>query len=384
MIASDDSVPLPRRRPRSRSWRGLLEGRAVRLVLMASVPIAIAIVGGYLYLFGARYVSTDDAYVKADKVTLSADVAGRVTEINVQDNEPVKKGQALFKLDDRPYRYALEKATANLAATRLQIEALRASYRQKQADLQAAEDTVAYQQKQFERNKALVAANAVSTAIFDAARHDLQTAQQGVAAMQQQIANILASLGGNPEIPTDQHPLVLQAQAQVDQAALDLSHATVYAPMDGIVSKVDNLQVGQYLSIGTSAFSLVSNRVWIEANFKETELTHMRAGDTATVTVDTYPGHSFEARVQSLSPGTGSEFSVLPAQNATGNWVKVTQRLPVRLMIENPDGELPLHTGMSADVEVDTKYQSPTLALIERAVAGEKDRKSTRLNSSHH
>ena len=209
---------------------------------MASVPIAIAIVGGYLYLFGARYVSTDDAYVKADKVTLSADVAGRVTEINVQDNEPVKKGQALFKLDDRPYRYALEKATANLAATRLQIEALRASYRQKQADLQAAEDTVAYQQKQFERNKALVAANAVSTAIFDAARHDLQTAQQGVAAMQQQIANILASLGGNPEIPTDQHPLVLQAQAQVDQAALDLSHATVYAPMDGIVSKVDNLQ----------------------------------------------------------------------------------------------------------------------------------------------
>jgi membrane fusion protein, multidrug efflux system len=372
MTASDDSVPIPRRRRRASAWRGLLQTRAVRLLLMASVPIAIVVVGGYFYVFGARYVSTDDAYVKADKVTLSADVAGRVTEIAVQDNEPVKKGQTLFKLDDRPYRYALEKAVANLAATRLQIEALRASYRQKQADLQATEDTVAYQQKQFERNKALVAANAVSTAVFDAARHDLQTAQQAVSAMQQQIANILASLGGNPDIATDQHPLVLQAQAQVDQATLDLAHATIYAPMDGVVSKVDSLQVGQYLSVGTTAFSLISNRVWIEANFKETDLTHMRAGDTATVSVDTYPGHEFQARVQSVSPGTGSEFSILPAQNATGNWVKVTQRVPVRLVIDNPDPDLPLHTGMSADVEVDTKYQSPTLALIERAVAGEK------------
>jgi len=165
---------------------------------------------------------------------------------------------------------------------------------------------------------------------------------------------------------------VLQVQSQVDQATLDLAHAVVYAPMDGVVSKVDSLQVGQYLSVGTTAFSLISNRVWIEANFKETDLTHMRAGDTATVSVDTYPGHEFEARVQSLSPGTGSEFSILPAQNATGNWVKVTQRVPVRLVIDNPDPDLPLHTGMSADVEVDTKYQSPTLALIERAVAGEK------------
>ncbi|HTZ76917.1 MAG TPA: HlyD family secretion protein, partial [Stellaceae bacterium] len=365
MTASNEAAHIASGRRRARSRRGLLEGRSVRLLLMASVPVAVVLVAGYLYLFGGRYVSTDDAYVKADKVTLSADVAGRVTAIDVHDNEPVKRGQVLFQLDDRPYRYALEKANANLAATRLQIEALRASYRQKQADLQAAQDTLAYEQKELERNKALAAAHAVSAAALDSAQHQQQMARQSMAATQQQIANILASLGGNPDIPTDQHPLVLQAQAAVDQAQLDLSHASVYAPMDGTVSKVDTLQVGEYLTVGAPAFSLISNRVWIEANFKETDLAHMHPGDTATVTVDTYPDHSFEARVESLSPGTGAEFSVLPPQNATGNWVKVTQRLPVRLAIENADGSLPLHTGMSADVEVDTKYRNHTLALIE-------------------
>ena len=372
MTASDETADIPRGRRRARGRRHLLQGRAVRWLLMGIVPLAVALVGGYFYLFGGRYVATDDAYVKADKVTLSADVAGRVTGIDVHDNEAVKRGQVLFTLDDRPYRYALEKANANLAATRLQIEALRASYRQKQADLQAAQDTLAYQQKELERNKALAAAHAVSAAALDSAQHDQQTARQSLAAMQQQIANILASLGGNADIPTDQHPLVLQAQAAVDQAQLDLSHATVYAPMDGTVSKVDSLQVGQYLTVGAPAFSLVSNRVWIEANFKETDLAHMRAGDSATVTVDTYPGHSFEARVESLSPGTGAEFAVLPAQNATGNWVKVTQRVPVRLVIEHPDPDLALHMGMSADVEVDTKHESHTLVLIEHALADEK------------
>jgi len=365
------SVPVGRRRAR-RGWRELLGLRLVRVFLMLSVPIAIAIAGGYYYVLSGRYVSTDDAYVKSDKVMLSTDVAGRVAEVDVHENDLVKAGQVLFRLDDQPYRYVLDQAQARLAAQRLQIDGLRASYREKLADLKSRQDTVAFMQRQYDRNKSLAAKDFVPQAQFDASHHDLQTAEQAVASMQEQIANILASLGGNPDAPTDQHPLVLQAAAQVAQAQLDLQHATIKAPTDGIVSKVDSLQVGQYLSVGAPAFALLSTHVWVEANFKETDLTHMRAGDTAEISVDTYPGQSFEARVDSISPGTGAEFSVLPPQNATGNWIKVTQRVPVRMEIVETDPGMPLRSGMSATVEVDTKYRNSALTLFEHAFARDK------------
>jgi len=363
------------RRPRGThgiAWQALLRTRIARFFLMLSLPVVIAVAGVYFYLFSGRYVSTDDAYVKASMATLSTDVAGRVVEIDVHDNDAVKQGQILFHLDDRPYRYALDLANAKLTEAQFQIEGLRASYRQKLADLQAAQDTLSYQQKQFERAQSLVASNAVSQSAFDAARNGRQMAVQTVTATQEQIANILAMLGGNPDLATEQQPLVQQAQAQVDQATLDLSHTIVLAPSDGIVSKVDRLQVGQYLNIGTPAFALVSTSVWVEANFKETDLTHMRPGNKASVTLDAYPGHSFEAEVQSVSPGTGAEFSILPAQNATGNWVKVTQRVPVRVTITNADPDLPLAAGMSADVEVDTGYRRRAVSFIEHNVAAEK------------
>ncbi len=352
-------------------WQQSLRRGALRYALMALVPIALVLLAGYWYLTAGRYASTDDAYVQADITTLSADVAGRVVAVAVHDNEPVKAGQVLFRLDDQPYRIAVERAKAQLAAARMQVEGFRATYRQRQADLKQAQDTLAYMQREFDRQQQLLATHVTPQSKFDEARHNLDMARQQVAADEQQIANALANLDGNPEVATDQHPLVQQAQAQLDQAALDLSHTVVVAPSDGIVTKVDKLPVGEYLNAAARAFSLVStSHVWIEANFKETDLTHMRPGQEATVDIDTYPDRSFTARVESIGAGTGSEFSVLPPQNATGNWVKVVQRIPVRLVIEDGDASHPLRAGMNANVEVDTGYRSPLLVSLESAFAG--------------
>ena len=363
-------TPQPEPSPQGRSWRAVLRRKSTRRILMWGVPLLIVLFGAYSYLTGGRYIATDDAYVKAGMVTVSTDVAGRVTEIAVRDNQRVRKGDVLFRIDDRPYRYALEKAEANLAQSRLQIEQLRASYRQKQSELQAAKDTLDFQSRQFERSRALVGNKTVSQATFDQARQAVQTAWQNVAALEHQIAGILASLGGDANIATNLHPVVRQAQAQADQAKLDLERAVVRAPVDGIASRVESLQVGQYLNVGAAAFALVSTQTWIEANFKETELTHMAPGNAATVTVDTYPGKTFAARIESIGAATGSEFSILPPQNATGNWVKVTQRMPVRIVILDPDPAQPLRAGMSVTVEVDTQYRRPALAVIENAFAG--------------
>ena len=332
----------------------------LRIVLMASIPLVLIAIAAYLYLTAGRSASTDDAYVQADKIVVSSDVSARVVAVEVKDNQPVKTGQVLIKLDDSNYKIALFKAQANLAATKLQIDGLRATYKQREADLKAAQDTLAYMQREADRQAQLLTTHITSQQKYDEARHNLDAARGQFSAAQQQLANVLASLGGKPDIPTDQHPLVLQAQAQVDQAALDLSHTVIRASADGYVALVNRLPVGQYLSAATPAFNLVTtDRAWIEANFKETDLTRMRPGQNADCDIDTYPDRSFRAHVDSISAGTGSEFSVLPAQNSTGNWVKIVQRVPVRLAIDNPDPNYPLRAGMSATCTVDTRTLPP-------------------------
>jgi membrane fusion protein, multidrug efflux system len=335
-----------------------------RIVMMLSVPVLLVAIAGYWYLSAGRYAETDDAFVQADVVSVSADVGGRVTAVGVTDNEPVKQGQFLLQLYQVNYKIALDHAEAQLAAAKLQVDGLRATYREKLADLKQAQDTMAYQQREFDRQQQLLAEHVASQSAFDAARHNLDMARQAVASTDQDIANTLAALGGNPDIATEQHPLVEQAQAQVDQAQLDLYHTTVSAPMDGTVTNVDKLPIGQYLNAAQPAFSLVSNKSWVEADYKETDLTHMKPGQKADIEIDTYPGHTFTATVQSIGAGTGSEFSVLPAQNSSGNWVKVVQRIPVRLTIDNPDPDRPLRAGMSAYVTVDTQYRTPLLVSI--------------------
>jgi membrane fusion protein, multidrug efflux system len=338
----------------------------LRLPLMLAGPIVVLIAASWWYLTSGRYVSTDDAYVQAARTMVSTDISGRVVAIAVHDNQRVTEGQVLFQLDERPYHIAVEDAKAQLAAARLQVEALKATYRQKVADAGGAEETLAYQQREFERQRQLASSGVASRAVFDQVQNAMAVARQRVASTQSDIANILAQLGGNPDIPVDQHPSVQRAQAALDKAGLDLSYTTVRAHENGIVTKVEQLQVGSYVTASTPVFSVVSDRIWIEANFKETELTNMRPGQTATVEIDTYPGVEFAAKVVSLSPGTGLTFSLLPPENATGNWVKVVQRLPVRLALEKYDPDLLLHAGLSVSVDVDTQHRRPWLVWLDR------------------
>jgi membrane fusion protein, multidrug efflux system len=354
-----------------RPWR-----QRVRLPLMVLGPLVVLAIAGYWYVTGGRYVSTDDAYVDAARVAVSTEVSGRVAAIDVHDNERVKAGQVLFVIDQRPFRIAVEEAKAELAAVRLQIKALKATYQQKKADAAASEATLVYQQRELERQRSLLASGTASQSAFDQTNHAYKIAKQELASKEQDVAATLASLGGDPEIPVSEHPMVQHAQAALDRAELNLSYSVVRAPEDGIVTKVDQLQVGDWVqgvdtgAAPTTLFSLVSTkRVWVTANFKETELTHMRPGQTATIDIDTYPGVAFPAKVQSLSPGTGLTFSLLPPENATGNWVKVVQRLPVRVKVDQLDPDHPLAAGLSATVEVDTGYHRPLLDRIDGVLA---------------
>ena len=339
-------------RPAIMGSRRSLRQRA-RLPLMLAGPLVVMLAAGYWYLTGGRYVSTDDAYVQAARVAISTDISGRVVEIDVHDNDRVTAGQVLFRIDQRPFVIAVEEAKAQLATVRFQIHAMKATYHQKRADARATEAMVDYQQHEFERQQRLVASGTASQQQFEQARQAYETGRQQLASKQQDVAVALANIGGDPDIPLEQHPMVQHAQAALDRAELNLSYTVINAPENGIVTKVEQLQVGDYVTASTPLFSLMStDRVWVEANFKETELTHMRPGQAATV--------------ESLSPGTGLTFSLLPAENATGNWVKVVQRLPVRLSIDHLDPETPLHAGLSATVEVDTKHRRPWLNRVGR------------------
>ena len=331
-------------------------GERLRLPLMIGGPLIVATAALYVFLTGGRYQSTDDAYVRAAQVSISSNVSGRVSEVDVHDNQRVLRGQTLFRIDDRPFRIAVEEAQARLASTRLSIEALKATYRQRLADLRAAQSGLEYQQREYDRQSRLVKSGIASQAQVDRALLARNQAQQNVAAVGQQITSTLASLGGEPNLPVDRHPNVQQAQAELDRARLNLSYTVIAAPLDGIVTRVEQLQVGDYINAANPAFALVSTHdLWVEANFKEDQLAHMRPGELGQVRIDAYPGRTFTARVASVSPGTGSEFSLLPPENATGNWVKVVQRLPVRLELEGPLP--PLRSGLSAWVRVDTQYQ---------------------------
>jgi membrane fusion protein (multidrug efflux system) len=250
------------------------------------------------------------------------------------------------------------------------IEALKAAYRQRQADLQMANDNVGLAKREYARRETLFNAKTISESDYDEARNQYSVAQAQVSGVKQDIQRILSDLSGNPDIAPEDHPKVQAAQAKVDQAALDLRRATIYAPGDGIVSQIDNIRPGTYLTAGRAAFSLVADKnLWIDANLKETDLTYVKPGQEAHVSVDTYPGVDFLAHVESVGAATGSEFSALPAQNATGNWVKVVQRIPVRLRLEPKPDQPQLRAGMSVEVEIDTGHTRSLPSLIHSAMA---------------
>jgi membrane fusion protein (multidrug efflux system) len=331
---------------------------------MVGVPLVVGVVGLYFYLTGGRYESTDDAYLRAAQVSISPNVSGRVIEVDVHDNQSVRRGETLIRLDDRPFRIAVEDARARVASARLQIESLKATYWQRMADLRSAQSALAYQKGEYERQTRLLASGISPRSQVERTLDARNQAQQNVISDQQQINSTLASLGGDPGIPVERHPTVQQVQAELDRALLNLSYTIIAAPIDGIVTRVEQLQPGDYINAATPAFVLVSTHdVWIEANFKEVQLTHMRPGDSASVHIDAYPGRNIRASVVSISPGTGSEFSLLPPENATGNWVKVVQRLPVRLRLEE---SVPVQSGLSALVTVDTNYRHSLFGAADR------------------
>ncbi|MGB7178622.1 MAG: HlyD family secretion protein [Xanthobacteraceae bacterium] len=331
--------------------------RMTRWALFGLLPVAL-LVGGYVYFTGGKIMSTDDAYVDADKVAISTDIAGLVQDVDVNDNQHVAAGQILYRIDPRQFQIALDNAKANLAQTALAIDAMKQDYKHMLSDAAAQQAQVDLDQSNYNRENMLVRSGTVSQAVFDQAQYALLNDKSKLESLRQQAATQLARLGGNAEIETAQHPQYLQAQAQVDEAQRELDHTVVKAPFTGTVTSVPSIAPGKYLAASTTSFYLVdTDHLWVNANPKETELTYVKPGQPVTVTVDTYPDAVWHGTVQSISPAAAQEFSLLPAQNTSGNWVKVVQRVPMRVRVDTSDQKLPpLRAGMSVEVNVDTGH----------------------------
>jgi len=324
---------------------------------MFGVPLLLLGGGAYFYLTGGRYIETDNAYVQQAKVSISPDVAGRIVSVAVSGNQLVKAGDTLFTIDPEPYRIALSQADANLSSARVNVEQLRVGLAVAKAKLEAARATLEVRQTDWDRKTALQSQGVTAVSSLDDTRLALQSAQSTLALEEQDVANAVAALGGNPDIATDDHPAVVAASAARESAARDLDKTTVTAPADGIISQVASLNVGQFVATGSTIATLVETaNTWVDANFKETQLTGMAVGMPAEIGVDAYPGAMLSGHVDSIGAATGAEFALIPAQNATGNWVKVVQRIAVRIVLDDTEANANLlRAGMSAAVKIDTK-----------------------------
>lgn len=349
--------------PTSRVKRSLL-----RPLLFALLPVVL-VVGGYEYVTGGEVMSTDNAYVAARSLGVSTDVSGTVAAVEVHDNQHVEKGQVLFRLRSASFRVALEGAEAMLGTVRNQVLTLQASYKQSLSQIAQAKADLPFYETGYKRQQELLSAAYASKAAYDAAEHELTATRQRVSVAEAQAQSMLAQLGGDAEQPLEMNPFYLQAKSAVDNARRDLDDTIVRAPFSGIVTNVDALQVGGYLKAAQAGFSLISDRdIWIEASPKETELTYVKPGEPATVTVDTYPDVAWHGTVQSISPASGSSFSLLPAQNTTGNWVKVVQRIPMRVQLDLDPAKPPLRVGMSVVVAVETGHARGLPEAVQHAI----------------
>ncbi len=338
--------------------------RLLRLVLLIGVPVIVAIGGVAFWQAGGRYVNTENAYVKADIAQIAPEVAGKVIEVAVRDHMRVKAGQTLLRIDPEPYQLALAKAEAELDQARTQVETARAVWKETLSELGEVESQVVFHDKQLQRQTALADRGVVSASKLEEVQNDANVARNRLGVVRRRLERVVAVLAGDPSKPTDQYALVRDKIAERDKAALDLKRTTMAAPLDGIAVNV-KLQVGEQVKASTPLFVIVAaTRPWIEANLKETTLTHIRVGQRAKVVLDVYPDEVWEGVVDSISPAAGSEFAILPPQNASGNWVKVVQRLPVKIRLLPHDGESVLRAGMTATVDVDTERQRSLGATI--------------------
>jgi membrane fusion protein (multidrug efflux system) len=337
---------------------------SLRVVLMAAGIFTVVIGATLFWLRGGRYATTDDAYMQAAKVLVTTDVSGIVSSVNVREGQPVKAGDLLFQIDSSQFQIALDNAQANLHEVALTIESMKSNYQVTLSNVAAQQAQVGLDQVTFDRDAVLVSSDSVARETYDQARYSLQLDKSKLVSLQQQAQVELAKLDGNPNIPVTEHPLYQQAKAQVDEAQRQLGHTSVRAPFAGVVTQVDALQPGTYLVSQTAAMTetgaialVADNQAWVTAQMKETDLTYVKPGNHVDITVDTYPGQVWSGTVESVSPASSSEFSVLPAQNSSGNWVKVVQRVPVRIGITRKPGAAVLRSGMSVYVSIDTGHR---------------------------
>ena len=363
--AENPAASLTPPRPRQRRFARFI----VRMVLMVLVPGVATLVGAYFYVASQRYVTSENAYVKADKLTIAAEVSGKVLAVEVREHDTVEAGQLLFRLDDEPYRIALDHASAERDRIRAEIESHRATYRVKIQELKLGRDDLAYYDRTFQRRESLLQRGNVSRERFDQARRNVSAAKQKIAILNSEVVQILTGLKGKPNLKAEAHPKFLQAQADYDRRLLDMQRTQIFAPSSGRISKIE-LEPGELVKAETPLFAIISDQdIWIEANLKETQLTHVKLGQAVNVEIDAYPDVVWRATVQSISPATGAEFAILPPQNATGNWIKVVQRLPLRLVFEDPKGGPVLRAGMSAEIEIDTEHEASLPGFVKEALA---------------
>ena len=344
------ALPPPKKRRRSsRSW--------LRWALFALLPLVLAI-GFYWYVNGGQVMSTTNAYVNAKSVGVTTDVSGIVKEVDVSDHQHVAKGQVLYRLDPEPFQIAVDQAEANLAQAELTLNSMKQDYNAAASNVSAQQAQLDLAQLSYDRAAMLLRTGAGTQQAYDQANSTLQAAKAQLQSLQHQAAVQLARLGGNARTPAKELPQYRQALAQLAEAQRQLRRSVVTAPFSGTVTNVPSTSPGRYLAAATPAFFLVdTDHLWIDANPKETELTWVRPGQPATITVDTYPGRKWHGRVESISPASAQQFSLLPAQNTTGNWVKVVQRIPLRITVDTNDRDMPpLRAGMSGEVSIRTGH----------------------------
>jgi membrane fusion protein (multidrug efflux system) len=331
--------------------------KRLRMILLVALPALAVLVGAAFYITGGRYISTDNAYVGAQKVLITPDVSGKITHIAVIEGQHVKPGDELFTLDPEPYRLALAQAQAKLEAARTDYEKLKTTLGSLNTLVGLAAKNVELKKAEVERKRKLLGSHAASQADVDTAATGYVTAQLQAQFAKQQLATTLSQLLGDPNLPLAQFPAYAQAKAALDDAKRNLRLTVVRAPMAGTATQVDNIQLGRFIAAGTPVLSVIDDAApWVEANPKETDITYLRVGQKATLDVDSFPNHTFKGTVIAVSPGTGAQFSILPPQNATGNWVKVVQRVPVRIAFDKDEDTHLLRAGMSVNVEIDTGH----------------------------
>ncbi len=362
VVVAEDLQPVPRR------GRGFM-----RFLLLFLVPLIAIVVGGYFYAKSGRYVTTENAYVKSAKIAVSADIDARVDKVHVVENQRVRVGDVLIELDGRDYEIEFREAEAEITRTRSVIKQLQANYRAEVALLAEEQSRITQLRRQYDRFRQLAERGIATSQKFEEVEAELQIAQRRVATQQERVGQALLTIGGNPLRPIEDHPLYLKAEAARDEVLLKLDKTRLRAPVDGVIT-VLSLEQGEYVEEGRPLFAIVDDRKpWIEANLKETELTHVEVGQKVTIEIDAYPGVAWEAEVASISPSTGAEFSILPPQNASGNWVKVVQRVPVKLVLVPGQDRPVLRSGMTADVSIDTLRERELLVLMRSAIARIRD-----------